>query len=452
MAKWFKTQRRRVKEEFLQAIGAHEATHDFAFDAKISKFHMLDELLHGVYNSFIAYNEAMNQICIAGEQVSKGLSALYKHDTSEFEQTARQAIDSVRMISNVVKPAVQRAYTDVVLKPYGKLLERFPEIHKKISKRHQIMLDYDSYKARLAYEQSRQSANVDRVSKKLEDAATRLHDIEDEISEAIEDLERERPSMLVNELSALISCQVYFYGNCSEILSELLPTLPQAATSMCLLESYAAQCEDVFEAQERDEMITSPRGRGSVSMRLTPRAPEAVKVPEREGRPDAAKSLPDEKSISPDPHEPGNDDIKAPHSGDAERSDLDRAAEARGSSLSRPVSIKIPIKHSQRLAPSPSGACTDSGATEEGAILPEEPPLHLADDEHGPMEPMQVQYCKAVFNFESDDPADLPFQVGEIIAIIEQDPSGWWIGACVAAFCCVCGLHRHRYANPDHHA
>eukprot|EP00968_Pinguiococcus_pyrenoidosus_P006975 scaffold462_cov195-Pinguiococcus_pyrenoidosus.AAC.45 len=57
--------------------------------------------------------------------------------------------------------------------------------------------------------------------------SVKLQQVERDILNGIDNLDKVRPSMLVGELSALISCQVHLFGNSGDILTQLLPGLPQ---------------------------------------------------------------------------------------------------------------------------------------------------------------------------------------------------------------------------------
>ena len=39
-----------------------------------------------------------------------------------------------------------------------------------------------------------------------------------------------------------------------------------------------------------------------------------------------------------------------------------------------------------------------------------------------------ISQCRGLFDFDSDDPEGLPFKQGDIITVLQKDPSGWWQG------------------------
>lgn len=39
------------------------------------------------------------------------------------------------------------------------------------------------------------------------------------------------------------------------------------------------------------------------------------------------------------------------------------------------------------------------------------------------------KYCKATWDYNANEPGELSFKLGDIITVIKEDPSGWWIGS-----------------------
>ncbi|KAI5835257.1 SH3-domain-containing protein, partial [Schizophyllum commune Tattone D] len=37
-------------------------------------------------------------------------------------------------------------------------------------------------------------------------------------------------------------------------------------------------------------------------------------------------------------------------------------------------------------------------------------------------------FCKALYDYEAQDPSALSFKRGDIIEVLTQQPSGWWDG------------------------
>lgn len=100
-----------------------------------------------------------------------------------------------------------------------------------------LKLDYDSYDRRYKGEVSKDpnSAATLKLTKKLDNTRVKLTEITDDIKEHFEAFERQRPSMLVSELSALVGIQHSLSSRNAALLSKLLPSVPHAAVSLCAM-------------------------------------------------------------------------------------------------------------------------------------------------------------------------------------------------------------------------
>merc|ERR1712100_96434 len=42
--------------------------------------------------------------------------------------------------------------------------------------------------------------------------------------------------------------------------------------------------------------------------------------------------------------------------------------------------------------------------------------------------PKGISQCRGLFDYNTDDPNELSFKEGDIITVLQKDPSGWWQG------------------------
>ena len=405
MANWFKTQKRRIKEEFLQSIGAHERTTDFGFDQKCHKFYMLDRVLQDIHASFTAYLESIDALSRASSAVSSGLTSLYTFENCAFDKTARDAIDTHGAITKIVVPAVKRAFVDMVIKPCGTLLAKMPEIHQMIERRKQLLLDFDSYRSRYAAESQRgkTSASAEKLSNKLETTKAALHSLEEQILHRFDELEQERPSMLVSELSSLVSCETHFHATCAEHLGNLLPVLPQAATSMCLLASYTNFHQQKFDKEMKANVAQRP----------------VVAAQRHEG---AGSAL----------------DAGAPDAPPAPQNGADDAVGRAGSEIAEELISRQSLTASPPQRPARAQGSTpplqaQSDQSDDGEVgAPSADPAPLPPPPPPPRESASPETPKdevvALYRFSSNEDGDLSFAVGDRITVVSRDPSGWWTG------------------------
>jgi hypothetical protein len=160
------------------------------------------------------------------------------------------AFDKIMIdISQIVQPSVRETFVNRCLKPTISILSLVPAISEQVQERRTVMLDFDSYKAKIQKEHSagRDSAhpNVVRKAQKLDDSAKKLYTIQQTIVSAIDEYEAARPIMLGAEFTSFVACVYHQAFYTADLTSKLLPVLPQTASSLAIMDSFVLQKQTV---------------------------------------------------------------------------------------------------------------------------------------------------------------------------------------------------------------
>ncbi|CAN0003359.1 unnamed protein product, partial [Choristocarpus tenellus] len=115
-----------------------------------------------------------------------------------------------------------RIARDKALQETGVLLSRVPPIYRKISHRRKLVAELESWQAKVQAEPLEKDGRLGAERRKLmasmEVASTAVNGITQEIITSIEQLETERGTMLVPQISMLVGCQAFFFRKSSEVL------------------------------------------------------------------------------------------------------------------------------------------------------------------------------------------------------------------------------------------
>jgi hypothetical protein len=244
MSNWLKATQRRVKEGFFQAVGLHHGTEDQEFDARLNKFITFTKELEKLNVSMMIWVDCMDMMCTSAYCISENLSRFCSETENENEplKCVALAFQSVETdINDIVRKNIKSVFIDRCVKPIESILSIVPLINEKVSERKNSLLDYDFYKSKQQSELSNgkdlNHPNVIKITHKLNEADKNLESITNIIVEVIDEVMSFRPKMLEPELAAMVACMQFFSTTTSSMLSQIVPLIPQSASTTCLLSS-----------------------------------------------------------------------------------------------------------------------------------------------------------------------------------------------------------------------
>ena len=175
-------------------------------------------------------------------------SADYEHEhptSSPYLPVATSFAEIAKKLNRTILPSVRQLFEIRCLQPLAAILAMIGPIDALLQERKTVLLDFDSYRAKIEREHSagRDSRHplVIKKAMKLDDVAKRLHSLNTTICTLFEEFEKARPVTLGPEFSAFMACFFHFSSYSTELSGKVVPHLPQIASSLYVLESFIGQ-------------------------------------------------------------------------------------------------------------------------------------------------------------------------------------------------------------------
>jgi hypothetical protein len=257
----FSTARRRLAERAFQAAGVVSSSageEDAQFESAIARFRATVSQIRDVEEAMKEHIIIMGAFLETQHRLAASMHVSFQDGplagvSAQYVTTQQDALSDFAQLKAI--------YLDHVLHPTNELLRKsIPELEKLLEKRGALKLDADSYTRRANAELTKDSSSSAsaKLVLKRDTAVQKMSEITQKIREHLDDLEQRRPSMLVSELSALLGIQQHQATKQSEVLSDLLPSVPHAAVTICALAHAAggnAQVQNTpFDQGPSDDM------------------------------------------------------------------------------------------------------------------------------------------------------------------------------------------------------
>lgn len=243
-----KPKMRRVKERFLQALGVHQQSSYPEFDERLKHFLEVMSALHQIYDSleiYIDLIDSMSQVMLNLTDSFLNLqskSVSQKKGYTPMTDLAKsfQLLASIyKDIHDSVNPELKIVFEDRCILPIKSLLSREDVIKAKYHERNKILLEYDSLtsaaKAELAAGKDETHPNVIKLQSKVDTATLALNNIHEDINQSLNEFECLYPTVLSPCFASMVGC-TYYHGTTSDnLLTKVIPYLPESASSICAL-------------------------------------------------------------------------------------------------------------------------------------------------------------------------------------------------------------------------
>jgi len=270
---------RRAQEKVLQKLGTHTGTNDPAFEATVQRVERLDKNLHNMYDNMNTYLEAMETMQKATKNLAASFGDMLSEENEEFikrrmaesydeedpenKSFSTPAKNELPVDLNLLKAVeefvnetiylekwssevISSTCKETIIRPAGEKLKEIPALKHKIATRQQKLLDYDSYRAKLNAEQSKNpggSEHSTKLEQKLEAARTRVDSVTTEESAKCTTIERNKTELIINGAASLVAVQTIINSRTAQKLEPLLTKVPQAAPALCMICSKTNEME-----------------------------------------------------------------------------------------------------------------------------------------------------------------------------------------------------------------
>jgi len=187
-------------------------------------------MLGSVFKNFFSLN--FNVSGKIQEQIPN--TSPYFHVSSAFEEILRD-------IKQIIQPAIRETFLNRCLKPLLSILALVPPINEHIYARKTMLLDFDSFRAKLEKEiaagrDASHPSSAKNLSK-LDESSKRLFEVQQTIYALFDEFEAAKGVMLGAEFTSFMACYYHHYSSSTDIVSRLLPLLPQVSSTLSILHS-----------------------------------------------------------------------------------------------------------------------------------------------------------------------------------------------------------------------
>ena len=194
--------------------------------------------------------EAFDLYCAATSNLSEVFDKFVSDSpySSQHQPYAEVAESFSKMqvnMNHIVRPSVRDVFVHRCLKPTIAILSLVPEINAKVQERKTVLLDFDSYRAKVQKEHAagRDSSHPQVMKKalKLDESAKKLFSLQTEICASFDEFETARPILMGPELAAFIGCLHHFNSFSTGLTGALLSSIPQSFSTLYMLEATVSQ-------------------------------------------------------------------------------------------------------------------------------------------------------------------------------------------------------------------
>eukprot|EP01036_Dinobryon_divergens_P027453 gene27453-36229_t len=231
----------------MQAMGAHQATEDTEFDAKHRRFSYHVSELYRVKESMDLWMETFDMFCSSSHMLGKvfknyfSINTATKTTNSPYLNVSTAFEEVLKDIKDLVQPSIKEVFLNRCYKPLLAILALVPPINEQIVARKTMLLDFDSFRAKLEKEiaAGRDSSHPSSIKNlnKLDESSKRLWEVQQNIYSLFDEFEGAKGIMLGAEFTSFLGCYYHNYFCTSDLVERLLPSLPQVGSTLSLLEA-----------------------------------------------------------------------------------------------------------------------------------------------------------------------------------------------------------------------
>lgn len=371
----FSKMRRRTIASLKENLGvAKDITTDPAFEQGYDSFKsMADEMMElgGAAHVYLEQAKVWTVTSTAMAETMAGyfVDSDFAAPTKEFQQASEE-------VSNVVRKSVACVALEQCLNPLKTFCsERVPEIERRVALRNELRIDYDLYRRRWSDLQSL-GASADRpklelTREKLQRAKSAYENLNAELVKEFASLSASKESLLVNQATALMICTNEFFKQASLVMERATQGLPEGA------------------AKTRTE--------------------RAIGNYLRSGGPDPAATA---KAMRAN-----RDSFKIEGSDNPAASDANAYGQYSAGD-------KRPKMDAENHAPNPRWSQNPMFSNQQLTARCPAAPLPPAPVLGGSKKVVAI----ARYKYDPQESGEIGFAVGDLIEVLEQGDSGWWIG------------------------
>lgn len=240
-------------KNFLRGIfGGRDLPVDEEFEAKLRTFNDHVDKLRKVRLAMQLYADAVDAVCKAEVVLADAFDQFYKGSSLSRDDNVppvHGVADTFKALmsekSNVVRYSVNSILHNRCIKPVNAILAKVGPIQERIKLRKVLLQDHDNHHSTLQKEReagkSHDDPAIQRHSIKLDEVSINLGRVVSAVDASLNDWKKARPHMLTQELAATVGCCYYLSTANISLVGRILPLLPQASSTLCLLNAIGSK-------------------------------------------------------------------------------------------------------------------------------------------------------------------------------------------------------------------
>lgn len=151
---------------------------------------------------------------------------------------------------NTMRPVLHEVFVSRCIRPVNYILARVPNVHGQLARRKKLIYEFNEMQSQVSREKQPSQKSL-ALEGKLSEIKNEIQDNNHDLMLSLEEFALSRPLMLRQEFAAMVACSWYHVNSAVAQLGQLLPLLPQSASSMCLLQTADQFNEVVFDENDR---------------------------------------------------------------------------------------------------------------------------------------------------------------------------------------------------------
>lgn len=193
-------------------------------ESRFNELRKIKESFELYIDSLAVFSASASILC---DSLAKHYSMSSSQETKPYENVVNLFGNVTSDITNIVQPAIRATISNRCLRPINAILVQSVQIFEKIARFKSMLSDFEYYNSK--------SHKDAKVVTKIGELTKEIIVAQDDIEESLSQFEAAFPTMLGNELVASIASMSFYFSSSAVLYNELLPFIPQAASTLCIL-------------------------------------------------------------------------------------------------------------------------------------------------------------------------------------------------------------------------
>ena len=205
-----------------------------SMEAMLAAQLVLGDALDAYYRSSMQ-TASTTEYDIEGESVSSSSNKGAREKDMVHHNVARLYKRFGKGMQYTMRPVLHEVFVSRCVRPVNFILARVPFVDELLKTRKRLVTEFND--TRRAHSDKASGVKSQQLEEKLVALQTQISSNNHSLMLSLDEFAVARPLMLKQEFAALVACSFHHFRTSANHLATLLPVLPQAASSLCLLQA-----------------------------------------------------------------------------------------------------------------------------------------------------------------------------------------------------------------------